>query len=376
MPELKLNSQTDLYSEAVRQFTICNSCRYCEGYCAVFPAIESKNSYDNSYIDYVANLCHDCRNCYYACPYTSPHEFSINIPLLLSSIRIKNYVKYTYPEKVSRSFFEKPITSGIVVTILSIIVTWIFALLIENPSRIFQKYTYSGSFYVILPYWITIALGFTLLGYVITIMGISSFKYWRTIRNPNSSVSLSAFTKALWDSISHKYFKGGDAGCDYPDMFSGYRRLYAHFSLFLGFILTALSTISAAIYQNVLSLFPPYPYLSLPVIFGTLGGILIIISTSTLTYHKRKGGRENLVERKMIKLDVFLLALLALISITGIAVLILRNTEYMGAILITHVGITISFFALAPYSKLIHIPYRILSLTRYRIERSRKQSIL
>ena len=28
------------FAEADRQLTICNACRYCEGYCAVFPALE------------------------------------------------------------------------------------------------------------------------------------------------------------------------------------------------------------------------------------------------------------------------------------------------------------------------------------------------
>ncbi len=31
----------DLLAEAERQMTICNSCRYCEGFCAVFPAMET-----------------------------------------------------------------------------------------------------------------------------------------------------------------------------------------------------------------------------------------------------------------------------------------------------------------------------------------------
>ena len=31
-----------LLEEAERQLTICNACRYCEGYCAVFPAMEMR----------------------------------------------------------------------------------------------------------------------------------------------------------------------------------------------------------------------------------------------------------------------------------------------------------------------------------------------
>ena len=33
------NTLTGTIAEARRQVEICNACRYCEGYCAVFPAI-------------------------------------------------------------------------------------------------------------------------------------------------------------------------------------------------------------------------------------------------------------------------------------------------------------------------------------------------
>ena len=35
----------DRYEEAGRLMTICNSCRYCEGLCAVFPAMELRRSF-------------------------------------------------------------------------------------------------------------------------------------------------------------------------------------------------------------------------------------------------------------------------------------------------------------------------------------------
>ncbi|MDR0360894.1 MAG: hypothetical protein LBJ87_15710 [bacterium] len=40
MPDL-----IELVKEAERELTICNSCRYCEGYCAVFPAAELRTSF-------------------------------------------------------------------------------------------------------------------------------------------------------------------------------------------------------------------------------------------------------------------------------------------------------------------------------------------
>ncbi len=357
----------DLYGEASRQFIICSACRYCEGYCAVFPAIERRLFYDKGYIDYIANLCHDCRDCYYACPYAPPHEFSINIPLLLSSIRLEGYARYTYPETISRIFFKRPLTASLIITIISITAMWLFAILIGDPSRIFQRHAYTGSFYEILPHWAIVGGGLALLAYIAIVLIISSLRYWGAInRDPGRKVGLIAFVEALWDAISHRYFRGGGAGCDYPEMFSGYRRLYTHLSIFLGFILATLATIVAAIYQEILGIMPPYDYRSPPVILGTFGGILMIFGSLTLIYYKARG--RGLVERSTVLLDSFMLLLLGLISLTGIMLLILRDTEYMGSLFITHMGFVLALFIIAPYSKLVHIPYRLLSLARSRAD--------
>jgi citrate/tricarballylate utilization protein len=50
---------TDVIDEAARQMTICNACRYCEGHCAVFPAMELRLAFAAADLEYLANLCHD-----------------------------------------------------------------------------------------------------------------------------------------------------------------------------------------------------------------------------------------------------------------------------------------------------------------------------
>ena len=70
-------------AEAVRQLQICDACRYCEGYCAVFPALHRKRAFADGDITQIANLCHNCRGCYYACQFTEPHEFDLNLPGIL-----------------------------------------------------------------------------------------------------------------------------------------------------------------------------------------------------------------------------------------------------------------------------------------------------
>ena len=48
-----------IFVEASRQLTICNACRYCEGYCAVFPALERLSSLTPGDVTHFADLCHD-----------------------------------------------------------------------------------------------------------------------------------------------------------------------------------------------------------------------------------------------------------------------------------------------------------------------------
>ena len=85
--------------EAIRQMSICNACRYCEGYCAVWDAIEFKPVLNKGYISHLANLCHDCRDCFYACPYKDPdHEFKLNIPRVLGQVRVETYYANIRPK--------------------------------------------------------------------------------------------------------------------------------------------------------------------------------------------------------------------------------------------------------------------------------------
>ena len=45
----------------------------------------------------LANLCHNCGECLYSCQYAPPHEFAVNVPRLLSTIRQETFRKYAWP---------------------------------------------------------------------------------------------------------------------------------------------------------------------------------------------------------------------------------------------------------------------------------------
>jgi citrate/tricarballylate utilization protein len=80
---------------------ICNACRYCEDYCAVFPAMEQRRMFTKADLVYLANLCFDCRDCYYACQHAPPHEFGVNIPKLMAELRTETYREHSWPAILS-----------------------------------------------------------------------------------------------------------------------------------------------------------------------------------------------------------------------------------------------------------------------------------
>src|SRR5262245_28073345 len=78
----------ELVARGQHVMTVCNACRYCEAYCPVFQAMEDRFTFTQADLAYLANLCHGCGECLYACQYAPPHEFGINVPRTLGEIRL------------------------------------------------------------------------------------------------------------------------------------------------------------------------------------------------------------------------------------------------------------------------------------------------
>ena len=95
---------TRILEEADRLMTVCNSCRYCEGLCAVFPAMEMRRAFSDGDLNYFANLCHACGACYTDCQFSPPHEFDVNVPKTLAAARAESWATYAWPRAFSGMF--------------------------------------------------------------------------------------------------------------------------------------------------------------------------------------------------------------------------------------------------------------------------------
>src|SRR5687767_11189284 len=106
----------ELTREGARVMAICNACRYCEQYCPAFQAMEERLVFAQADLNYLANLCHGCGECLYACQYAPPHEFAINVPRTFAELRVRSYEQYAWPAALGRLFRRHHVALALALT--------------------------------------------------------------------------------------------------------------------------------------------------------------------------------------------------------------------------------------------------------------------
>ncbi|HXM03597.1 MAG TPA: tricarballylate utilization 4Fe-4S protein TcuB [Chthoniobacterales bacterium] len=354
----------ELVKEANRQLTICNACRYCEGYCPVFPALEMRQELGKGDVVFLAHLCHECRACYYACMYSPPHDFQINLPQALSLVRIETYRAWSWPSWLGRSFVHQHI--GNILAVATTVLVMLLALLLRGPSRVFGVHLGPGAFYSVIPFFAMVIPAIALVFYAAMVWLNGGAQFWREARPAfGGERGMQALRATINDVLSLRWLKGGGPGCYYPGAKpSSLRRVY-HSFVFYGFLFALISTVLAGIYQDIFHRLPPYSLASFPVIFGFIGGVAMIIGVTGLIVVKSKSDPAPATSNAP-KLDYSFLAILGLASLSGLLILILRATAAMGICLTIHLGLVAALFITAPYGKFVHSMYRSLALFLYR----------
>ena len=174
--------------------------------------------------------------------------------------------------------------------------------------------------------------------------------------------------QAIRDAGELRYLDGGGVGCFNEDDRPTDRRKIFHHLTFYGFVLCFAATCVATLYHYLLAREAPYPWWDLPVVLGTLGGIGLLIGPVGLLAEKWKRD-PVLVDETRFGMDIAFIAMLFLTSLTGMALLLLRDTPAMGLLLSLHLGVVFSLFVTMPYGKFVHGIYRFVALVRYAQER-------
>jgi citrate/tricarballylate utilization protein len=359
---------TKILTEADRLMTVCNSCRYCEGLCAVFPAMEMRRAFSDGDLNYLANLCHGCGACYSDCQFSPPHEFDVNVPKTLAIARAESYAAYAWPRACSGLFAR----NGLVISVIAAasVAAFIFGFAAVTDRQVLVGiHTGPGAFYALMPHNAMALLFGAAFLYAITalVMGVRAF--WRDIGEP---VDMKTDAGSIWQAIKDtgelRYLDGGGVGCFNKDDQPTDRRKMFHHLTFYGFLLCFASTSAATLYHYLLAREAPYAWWDLPVVLGTLGGIGLLIGPLGLL--AAKWTRDPaLADQARTGMDVAFILMLFLTSLTGMILLLLRETSAMGPLLALHLGVVFALFITLPYGKFVHGIYRFAALVRYARER-------
>jgi citrate/tricarballylate utilization protein len=371
-PDLLFQSRSALepiVAHGQHVMTVCNACRYCEQYCPVFPAMEARLVFAEADLNYLANLCHNCGECLYACQYAPPHEFGINVPRTLAEVRLRSYEEYCWPGFLGAAFRANRIITALALAAglaaLMFVAAWTM-----NPGAL-RESNPGGNFYAVVPHAVMVALFGAVGLFVVTALGIGVLRFWRDVqRQPAAPLSLRTLVRGLRDAMTMRHLHTTGVDCtSAEEVRTPWRRWFHHCTSY-GFLLCFASTTVAAIYHTVFAWHAPYAYTSLPVVLGTLGGAGLVVGPAGLLVLKRR--RDSaLGDPAQEGLDESFIALLFLTSLTGLLLLVLRDRALMGALLIVHLAVVLALFLTLPYGKFVHGFYRTAALVRYAIEMAR-----
>ncbi len=257
-------------ADARRDMEICNACRYCEGICAVFPAMERRREFTAGDLEQLAHLCHDCRGCFHACQYAPPHPFGVNVPRHFAQLRAESTAARAIPAAFGTTagsgrllaFAAAGATAGLV------------SLLIQLSPASFTAHVGPGAFYVVVPFALIVGIAGVPAG---APAGARAAGGRGFPPSPGAGrPARRAPTAGLRDALTLRNLGGGTGeGCPYPEERASRARRHAHHALAGGFVLCFAATSVATIYQHVFGWIAPYRLLSLPVLLGSAGGVLM-----------------------------------------------------------------------------------------------------
>ncbi|MDB5860313.1 MAG: putative citrate utilization protein [Ramlibacter sp.] len=356
-------------AEVARQMVICNACRYCESFCAVFPAMARRLEFGKADVHYLANLCHNCGACLHACQYAPPHEFMVNVPRAMAQVRLKTYEEYAWPAALGALYRR----NGLVLALATAGGLALFLVLMLAVRGSLWHDPLEGNFYAVFPHGLLVALFGAAFLYAVLALAMGAARFWRG-QSPGAT-SGDAVAEAAANALRLKYLDGGHGdGCnDADDRFTLWRRRFHHLT-FYGFLLCFAATCVATLYHYGLAWHAPYRLTSLPVLLGTAGGIGLLLGPAGLLWlnYRRAPLHGDPAQRPM---DRGFIVLLFASSATGLALLAGRDSGAMALLLAVHLGVVLALFLTMPYGKFAHAVYRVAALLKYAVERRRPNGL-
>jgi citrate/tricarballylate utilization protein len=350
-------------SDAARMLRICNACRYCEGYCAVFPAMMRRLEFGTVDVHYLANLCHNCGACLHACQYAPPHEFGVNLPRAMARVRVQTYAEHAWPRALGALYRR----NGLVLALTLVATLGLFLVLAAMSQGSLWRTLPAGDFYRVFPHGLMVALFAPVFGFVVAALVVGVRRFFRGMHAGSSNAM--AARDAARDVLTLKYLDGGHGdGCNEADDAFTLTRRRLHHLVFYGFMLCFAATCVATLYHYGLNQSAPYGWITWPKVLGTSGGLALAIGSAGLWRLNRM--RHPLHgDPAQAGMDRGFIALLFLTATSGLVLALARSTAAMPLLLSVHLAAVMALFLTLPYGKFAHGVYRAAALLKWSIEK-------
>ena len=358
---------TPAEAEVARQMQICNACRYCEGFCAVFPAMTRRLEFGRADVHYLANLCHNCGACLHACQYAPPHDFAVNVPRAMATVRGQTYADFAWPPSFGTLYRRNGLT---VAMALAAGLSLFLALAAARQGGLWTAVE-GGRFYDIFPHGLMVSLFLPIFAFALLALTLGARQFWKALKPATSGADLQgpALAEASHDALKLRYLDGGHGeGChNEDDAWTQSRRRFHHLT-FYGFLLCLASTSVATIYHYGLGWIAPYDWPSLPKLLGVTGGITLSIGTAGLMRLRLRRHPDHILPAQQ-GMDLGFIGLLLLTAVSGLLLVVVRQSAAMPLVLCAHLGSVMALFITMPYGKFAHGVYRVVAMLRYAVER-------
>ena len=131
--------------------------------------MEKRLEFPRADLNYLANLCHNCGECFYACQYAPPHEFAVNVPQALAKIRIASYEEYAWPAWARRF---SSVVAWIIVSVAVVASLWLPRL--------------QSNFYEVIPHGVMVAVFGAIGAFVLLALILSGVRFGRDESRPGT----------------------------------------------------------------------------------------------------------------------------------------------------------------------------------------------
>jgi citrate/tricarballylate utilization protein len=285
----------------------------------------------------------------------------------MATVRGQTYSDYAWPKALGGLYKRNGLTVSMA---LAVSLSLFLMLAIQSNGSLWSGPVQNG-FYAIFPHNLMVSMFAPIFLWAVLALTLGVIKFWREVTPATSGAPLSspAAAEAAHDALRLKYLGGGHGeGCNNEDDAFTLARKRAHHLTFYGFMLCFAATSVATFYHYLLDWPAPYDFTSLPKLLGTVGGISLTLGTLWL-WRLNLARDPNHGDAQQRPMDRGFIALLFFISVTGLALMLSKNTAAMPILLAVHLGMVMALFLTLPYGKFAHGIFRTAALLRFAVEK-------